>query len=143
MTDNEIKILCEIRDKYCHWGEVAVMDKAIDLLKSKDYSDISNQKGENMSVLIRGIGMPKEHNYVTITIWPSGTASYGLFDREENLCEFKPIKAIQVPPHNGDLIERDALTISTAVPLDGKPYQYVHIDNIKAAPAVIKAEEEK
>ena len=32
MTDNEIKILCEIRDKYCHWGEVAVMDKAINEL---------------------------------------------------------------------------------------------------------------
>lgn len=34
------------------------------------------------------------------------------------------------------LIDADALTISTAVPLDGKPYQYVHIDNIKAAPTV-------
>jgi len=32
MTDYEIKILCEIRDKYCHWGEVAVMDKAINEL---------------------------------------------------------------------------------------------------------------
>ena len=46
---------------------------------------------------------------------------------------------VSVPLH-GDLIDRDALTISTAVPLDGKPYQYVHIDNVKGAPAVIKAE---
>jgi hypothetical protein len=47
-----------------------------------------------------------------------------------------------IPPH-GRLIDADALTISTAVPLDGKPYQYVHINNIKAAPTIIPAEEEK
>lgn len=29
MTEDEIKALCKIRDKYCQWGEVAVMDKAI------------------------------------------------------------------------------------------------------------------
>ena len=52
----------------------------------------------------------------------------------------KDCPLVPVPPH-GDLIDRDALTISTAVPLDGKPYQYVHIDNIKAAPTVIPAEE--
>ena len=48
---------------------------------------------------------------------------------------------VPVLPH-GDLIERDELPISTAVPLDGKPYQYVHIDNIKGAPTIIPAEEE-
>ena len=47
---------------------------------------------------------------------------------------------VPILPH-GDLIERDKLAISTAVPLDEKPYQYVHIDNIKAAPVVIPAEE--
>lgn len=47
---------------------------------------------------------------------------------------------VPVPPH-GRLIDADALTISTAVPLDGKPYQYVHIDNIKAAQTIIPAEE--
>lgn len=145
MTDNEIKILCEIRDKYCHWGEVAIMDKAIDLLKSKDYSDISNQKKENMSILIRGIGMPKGHNYVTITIWPSGTASYGLFDREENLCDFKPIKAIPVPPHDGDLIERKAAYDSLLDGMVMTGYQSRALDCIAEyrVPTIIQAEEEK
>jgi len=46
---------------------------------------------------------------------------------------------IHILPH-GRLIDADKLTVSTAVPLDGKPYQYVHIDNIKDAPAVIPAE---
>ena len=49
---------------------------------------------------------------------------------------------VPLPPH-GDLIDRSALVIRTAVPLDGKPYQYVHIDHIKAAPAVIKAKEDE
>lgn len=61
-----------------------------------------------MGIYIPGIETPKGHNYVTITIWPSGTASYGLFDREENLCDFKSIKAVPVQT-NGDLIERDEL----------------------------------
>ena len=47
---------------------------------------------------------------------------------------------ISIPPH-GRCIDADALTTSTAVPLDGKPYQYVHIDNIKTAPTIIEADE--
>lgn len=45
-------------------------------------------------------------------------------------------------PSHGKLINVDTLTISTAVPLDGKSYQYVHIDNIKSAPSIIPASEE-
>lgn len=92
-----------------------------------------------MSIYIDNIEMPKGHDHLTINIWPNGTTSYGIFNREENLCTFKETKAISVPLH-GDLIDRDVLTISTAVPLDGKPYQYVSIDNIKAAPIIIPAE---
>lgn len=35
MTEDEIKALCKIRDKYCQWGEVAVMDKAIRLIQDQ------------------------------------------------------------------------------------------------------------
>ena len=48
---------------------------------------------------------------------------------------------VLVPKH-GRLIDADKLTVSTAVPLDGKPYQYVHIDNIEDAPTIIPASEE-
>ena len=58
-----------------------------------------------MGIYIPGIEMPKGHNHVTIAIWSSGTASYGLFNREGNLSDFKGIKAAPVPPHGrlGDL----------------------------------------
>ncbi len=48
-----------------------------------------------------------------------------------------PFNGVQEP--HGRLIDADKLPISTATPLDGKPYQYVHIDNIKAAPTIIPA----
>lgn len=35
MMEDEIKALCQIRDKYCQWGEVAVMDKAIRLIQDQ------------------------------------------------------------------------------------------------------------
>ncbi len=49
---------------------------------------------------------------------------------------------VPVPEPHGKLIDVDTLPISTAVPLDGRPYQYVHIDNIKAASIIIPASEE-
>lgn len=35
MTEDEIKALCKIRDKYCQCGEVAVMNKAIRLIQDQ------------------------------------------------------------------------------------------------------------
>ena len=79
------------------------------------------------------IEMPIDGNETIIRIQPDGTVldQYG---------HHLAITAVPVPPH-GRLIDADALAISTAVPLDGKPYQYVHIDNIKNAPTIIPAEE--
>lgn len=51
--------------------------------------------------------MPKNHNYVTITIWSNGAANYGLHNRGESLIDFRNVKVVSVPEH-GDLIDRDA-----------------------------------
>ena len=59
-----------------------------------------------MGIYIDNIEMPKGHGYLTINIWPNGTTSYGLFDREGNLLTFKEAKTISVPSH-GDLIDKD------------------------------------
>ena len=61
-----------------------------------------------MSIYIKGVNMPKNHNYITITIWPNGIASYALHDRGESLVDFKNVEAISVPPH-GRLIDVDVL----------------------------------
>ena len=53
----------------------------------------------------------------------------------ENKHEECPL--IEIPDNHGRLGDLDKLEISTAVPLDGKPYRYVHLDNIKNAPTII------
>lgn len=109
-----------------------------------------------MGVYIKGMEMPTSCHDCRFCGWSNFWQSYDchmtknrallLFNGEKTNSDSRtrngradncPI--VPVPPH-GDLIERDALTISTAVPLDGKPYQYVHIDNIKGAPTIIPAD---
>ena len=84
-------------------------------------------------ILIRGMELPKNEPLL-VKINPDGSVSTTAKNG------YKKYKAVPVPPH-GRLIDADALTISTAVPLDGKPYRYVHIDNIKDAPTIIPASE--
>lgn len=102
-----------------------------------------------MGIYIPGIEMPKGHDCVTITIWPSGTASYGLLDREDNLCNYKAIKvykaikAVPVPPH-GDLIERDALADSFEPSdfwnSDAEDNCFAAVRIVHSAPTIIPAE---
>lgn len=63
------------------------------------------------------------------------------YEEQFGRCPFKELRKWfgAIPPH-GRCIDADALTISTAVPLDGKPYRYVHIDNINNAPSIIPAD---
>ena len=80
--------------------------------------------------------MPKGRP-VCIVIDAAGQARrYDL--NNDRYADDKLFEAVPVLPQ-GRLIDADALAISTAVPLDGKPYQYVHIDNIKSAPTIIPA----
>ena len=100
-----------------------------------------------MGVYIKGMEMPKNCCGCEFSAYtPTGSIPYCrrtrkdlaadvYFNKRDSDCPLIP-----VPPH-GRLIDADALTISTAVPLDGKPYQYVHIDNIKGAPTILEAEE--
>ena len=99
-----------------------------------------------MSVLIRGMKMPTScadcpiGNALCCPLMPGVPAlwaEYANAVQEKRMHSDCPLVYIS---EHGDLIDRNALTISTAVPLDGKPYQYVHIDNIKAAPPIILSE---
>ena len=110
-----------------------------------------------MSVLIRGMEMPTSCDKCIYSAWSNFYQIYACNAVRENepvLFDGKQTKStacvrsaradncplVHVPEH-GDLIDRDALKISTAAPLDGQPYQYIHIDNIKGAPTIIPANE--
>lgn len=89
-----------------------------------------------MSILIQGMEMPKDDEILCININANGDVYYNL-DLSVNTIA----KAIHVPPH-GRLIDADVLPTSTAVPLDGEPYQYVHINNIKNALTIVPEDKE-
>ena len=92
-----------------------------------------------MGIYIEGMNMPTDNSCIQIVIDNDGKVYPSV---EKCIWKMDSIaKAVPVPPH-GDLIDRDELSISTAVPLDGKSYQYIHIDNIKNALTVIQAEKE-
>ena len=54
-----------------------------------------------MSVLIKGLKMPKKGTCIEIAIFDDGTVEY--YDDEKKIGEGK---AVELPPH-GDLIDRD------------------------------------
>lgn len=59
-----------------------------------------------MSILIDGMGMPKEGSWTTVRIYPDGTCAVPNWQGDCTLI--KGAKAIPVPPH-GRLIDADAL----------------------------------
>ena len=82
-----------------------------------------------MSILVRGMDMPKEGNETIIRIQPDGTVldQYG---------HHLAITAVPVPPH-GRLIDADALNHEYY-----KSPSYLNLCNaINAAPTIIEAEE--
>ena len=91
-----------------------------------------------MSILIKGMEMPKDNDAVSIIIFPNGKVSLA---HDRRFAEYA--EAVPVPPH-GRLIDADALLQSHSVS-DGIyfPDAYIPATAIKAAPTIITAEEEK
>lgn len=81
-----------------------------------------------MSILIKGMQMPKDGNETIIRILPDGTVldQYG---------HHLAITAVPVPPH-GRLIDADALAAKC-----DEPYWCVWRSDIDDAPTIIPAEE--
>lgn len=59
-----------------------------------------------MSILIKGIKMPKDDSWITVRIYPDGTC--GRPDAYGDCTLYNGAKAVPVPPH-GRLIEKNAV----------------------------------
>ena len=98
-----------------------------------------------MSILIKGMEMPKGGHTVTITIVGSGQAYVEYYDCRPHVEETIEYTAVPVPPH-GRMIDADALfdfilnIYKTAQGDARKAYRDV-LDTIVAAGDVIPAEE--
>lgn len=86
-----------------------------------------------MSILIKGMEMPKEGSWVTLRVFPDGQCFiYSWHGNDFDFMEY--LTAATVPPH-GDLIDRDALLRSCPTNLGAPIYA------INEAPTVIPTEE--
>lgn len=90
-----------------------------------------------MSVLIKGMEMPKAGNWKTIRIYYDGTCVEPNWQGD---CRYmQGCEAVFVPPH-GRLIDADELKIM--MPTIGDEYLYAR-EMIEEAPTIIEAEEEQ
>ena len=93
-----------------------------------------------MSILIKGMEMPKDGSWRSIRIYPDGTIGRPIGFGDYALVE--GAKAVPVPPH-GDLIDRDTLREEW---LENGENEYVYdtnafLDSLDDAPTIIEAEE--
>ena len=96
-----------------------------------------------MSIYIKDMEMPVPGRYeAVIIVLDESTAEIAISPAEDDIGYWKEYPLFSVPEH-GRLIDADELPVSRAVPLDGKPYKYVHIDNISTAPTIILADKEE
>lgn len=94
-----------------------------------------------MSILIKGMEMPKKGSWVSLRVFPDGQCFlYSWCGNDFDFMEH--LTAVPVPPH-GDLIERNALFkkcefVCTDDDEDIRAVRYSIIEN---TPAIIPAEE--
>ena len=98
-----------------------------------------------MSVLIKGMEMPEEGNWITLRVYPDGQCF--LYSWRGNDIEFiEQLTAVPVQEPHGDLIDRDALrdNNSSVIEINRPDGTILAIDVaiIDAAPTVIPASEE-
>lgn len=61
-----------------------------------------------MSILIKGIDMPKEGEHIVTLIKSNGKCTYWKQDTEYGICEpMQTVEAIQIPTPHGRLIDGD------------------------------------
>lgn len=91
-----------------------------------------------MSLLIKGMEMPKAGNWKTIRVYYDGTCAEPNWQGD---CKvMKGCEAVPIPDH-GDLIDRDELMKHEVyMPREGGNLPLVYMSYVKAAKTVIPAE---
>lgn len=100
-----------------------------------------------MSILIKGMEMPKDYKYVDVRIFRDGTATTA--SAEEPF--YKEMDVVEVPTPHGDLIYREYAIAAACsgrirtLPTTGDGEDWIRVkevlESIKAAPTIIPAEE--
>lgn len=90
-----------------------------------------------MSVLIKGMEMPKEGSWITLRVFPDGQCFlYSWCGNDFDFMEH--LTAVPVPPH-GDLIDRDPFIEFIKTHWDS--FDQWFVEQLEARPTIIPAEE--
>lgn len=93
-----------------------------------------------MSIILKGIDMPKEGEHIVTLIKSNGKCSYWKQETEYGICEpMQTVEATQIPTPHGRLIDADALKES--IEEVDRPSGYTALVHIQYAPTIIEAEE--
>ncbi|MBQ1754101.1 MAG: hypothetical protein II002_04110 [Bacteroidales bacterium] len=99
-----------------------------------------------MSILIKGIDIPKDGEHIIALIKNDGKVSYFEQDTETTTCKrMKEAEAIQIPTPHGRLIDADELKkrlygYERWTGIDEVPYEYAEKE-VYDAPTILEAEE--
>ena len=89
-----------------------------------------------MSIILKGIDMPKEGEHIVTLIKSNGKCSYWKQETEYGICEpMQTVEAIQIPTPHGRLIDRDDIYIGRW-DIDSDL-----AEQIQNAPTILEAEE--
>ena len=96
-----------------------------------------------MSIILKGIDMPKEDEVMVITVWGDDKEGTAFISNKEPYVTV-PINAIQIPKNHGRLIDGDELNKSVH---EWNPvYTYgrsAFTREIRNAPTILEAEERR
>ena len=89
-----------------------------------------------MSIILKGIDMPKEGEHIVTLIKSNGKCSYWKQETEYGICEpMQTVEAIQIPTPHGRIIDRDDIYIGRW-DIDSDL-----AEQIQNAPTILEAEE--
>lgn len=91
-----------------------------------------------MSIILKGIDLPKEGEHIVALIKSNGKCSYWKQDTEYGICEpMQTVEAIQISTPHGRLIDGDKIETEAKETLYGE----VNYEEIANAPTILEAEE--
>lgn len=96
-----------------------------------------------MSILIKGMDMPKEGEHIVTLIKSNGKCSYWKQDTKYGICEpMQTVEAIQIPTPHGRLIDMDELLSHIKKdPLFSLVERYGVSGVIESRPTILESEE--
>ena len=92
-----------------------------------------------MSLILKGIDLPKEDEVMVITVWGDDKDGTAFISNKEPMITV-PINAIQIPQPHGRIKDVDNIT-AQEVFIDEMSFYAVDCDDIDDAPTILEAEE--